>query len=335
MVPPWLNCGGGRDGFGAGRQDRGAGRFRGRGRVWQRAEGGRGGDDHGGHGSGQRDPPPWADAAAEAYKQEDSETNMAAPGEGKDEGQSHAHSNWDRQIKNQDPNPGSSKVAGKRNEFWGEGHRDGKAPASEGHQGCRFCGLRNHGSEECMRRNPCEICGYNNHITSECKREPIWSFGPELCAAQVEDQSFFFIEDNIDTKATMEKSSTAIITVLSGEANAKQNENEFKRFVSSKFWKWSARKLADNRFSLRFPDAQLVQMYSNFSFLGMKEADAQIKVEPWSPSAGAKGELQQAWFRIKGIPSDQRSIKTIAKIGGLVGKTMAIDEKSRTQERLC
>ncbi|WVZ73894.1 hypothetical protein U9M48_022151 [Paspalum notatum var. saurae] len=44
---------------------------------------------------------------------------------------------------------------------------------------------------------------------------------------------------------------------------------------------------------------------------------------------GAKGMLQRGWFRIKGIPDDQRSIKTIAKVGGLVGKVMKIDEKSR------
>jgi len=44
---------------------------------------------------------------------------------------------------------------------------------------------------------------------------------------------------------------------------------------------------------------------------------------------GAKGVLQQAWFRLKDIPADQRSIRTIAKVGGLVGKVMEIDEKTR------
>ena len=31
----------------------------------------------------------------------------------------------------------------------------------------------------------------------------------------------------------------------------------------------------------------------------------------------------------QGIPADQRSIRTIAKVGGLVGKTISIDENSR------
>ena len=32
---------------------------------------------------------------------------------------------------------------------------------------------------------------------------------------------------------------------------------------------------------------------------------------------------------MRGIPVDQRGLRTIAKIGGLVGKTMAIDEGTR------
>lgn len=32
---------------------------------------------------------------------------------------------------------------------------------------------------------------------------------------------------------------------------------------------------------------------------------------------------------MKGIPADQRSVRTIAKVGGLVGKVIEIDEKTR------
>jgi hypothetical protein len=44
---------------------------------------------------------------------------------------------------------------------------------------------------------------------------------------------------------------------------------------------------------------------------------------------GAKGKLEQAWFKVKGIPVDQRGIRTIAKVGGLVRKTVEIDENTR------
>jgi len=52
-------------------------------------------------------------------------------------------------------------------------------------------------------------------------------------------------------------------------------------------------------------------------------------IEPWTSSIGAKGMLQQAWFRVKGILVDQRSIRTISRVGGLVGKTVEIDEATR------
>lgn len=62
---------------------------------------------------------------------------------------------------------------------------------------CEVCGLFNHATKDC-RRLFCEICGLHNHVTYECKGCVPWNTGPELCAAQVEDQSFFFIEESID-----------------------------------------------------------------------------------------------------------------------------------------
>lgn len=44
---------------------------------------------------------------------------------------------------------------------------------------------------------------------------------------------------------------------------------------------------------------------------------------------GAKDVLQSGWFRVSKIPADQRSVKTLAKVGGLVGKVIEIDEGSR------
>lgn len=61
----------------------------------------------------------------------------------------------------------------------------------------------------------------------------------------------------------------------------------------------------------------------------MNDVKALMKVEQWSPKIGAKGMLQTGWFRVSDIPGDQRSIRTIAKIGGLVGKVVEIDEKTR------
>jgi len=79
---------------------------------------------------------------------------------------------------------------------------------------------------------------------------------------------------------------------------------------------------------MRFPTPKMVMDYINFT-LGIKNVDAQFTVEPWTSAISSKGQLQQAWFRVRGIPVDQRGLRTIAKIGGLVGKTMAIDEGTR------
>jgi hypothetical protein len=43
---------------------------------------------------------------------------------------------------------------------------------------------------------------------------------------------------------------------------------------------------------------------------------------------GAKAELEQAWFRVKGIPYDKRSVPTLAYVGSLVGATSEVDHNS-------
>ena len=203
----------------------------------------------------------------------------------------------------------------------------GEYRAFGGRAACGVCGLKNHSTDECRRKLFCELCGYANHSTLDCKREPLWNFGPELCAAQVTRQSFFHIEENIDPKSSKEKASIAVITVVKGVLSVKMLENEFKRLVSSAQCKWSAKQIADNKYSMRFPTAKMVLDY-NF-YLGIKGAEVQFTIEPWSSNLGAKVQIQHAWFKVKGIPLDQRGLRTIAKIGGLVGKTMVIDESTR------
>lgn len=112
---------------------------------------------------------------------------------------------------------------------------------------CIHRGLKNHRSEECRRRKACEMCGLHNHNSYDCKREPLWNFGLELCAAQVPNQSFFFIEEHTDQKAQRERASTAIVTVIEGELTAKQIEMEFKNILSGDHtWRWSAKQIAEN-----------------------------------------------------------------------------------------
>jgi len=73
----------------------------------------------------------------------------------------------------------------------------------------------------------------------------------------------------------------------------------------------------------------MVKEWSFFPYIAMRYVNAQMKIHSYTASFAAKGELQQAWFRIWDIPTDQRSIRTCAKVGGLVGKVLEIDEKTR------
>lgn len=137
----------------------------------------------------------------------------------------------------------------------------------------------------------------NNHMVYDCKKCLPWNLGPELCATQVEDQSFFFIDELVDPRVAREKDSTTIISVMSGQPTSKQIEQEFMGLVGTSTWRWNA---------------QMVREWSGFRNYVMRNVDAQLKIAPWS-NVGAKGMLQQAWFRVKDIPTDQRSVRTVAK----------------------
>lgn len=96
------------------------------------------------------------------------------------------------------------------------------------------------------------------------------------------------------------ESSTAIISVVNGELSARQIEAAFKNIISADYWKWSAKAITKNKFAMRFPNAKMVQVYSNFK-LGRNEGDEQMLIEPWNSSLGAKGQLQQGWFKVSGL----------------------------------
>jgi hypothetical protein len=137
-----------------------------------------------------------------------------------------------------------------------------------------------------------------------------WNYGPELCATQIEDKSFFYIKECIDPRVAREKSSTAVITVVSGAINASLIEREFSNMIGTDFWRWIARPVGEGKFLLRFPTAKMTQEWSRLKNLTLRN-EAQLKIEAWSPAVGAKGILQSAWFRVFKIPADQRSLMTL------------------------
>lgn len=173
----------------------------------------------------------------------------------------------------------------------------------------------------------CEKCDRIGHDSTVCNKKKLSEYITPLCATQSEGQAFFCIPDHPSELCVRERMNTAIITVVSGTVTAKQIEEEFTRILSG-VWRWTARKIADHKFLVRFPTAQMIKYWGRFSPVGMRTVKVQIEIDPWNASIGAKGELQSAWFRVKGIPNDKRSEETLAYVGSLVGVTVEIDEKS-------
>ena len=67
-----------------------------------------------------------------------------------------------------------------------------------------------------------------------------WNFGPELCAAKVQDHSLFYIDECIDPRVSKEKVSRVIISLLRGEVSTKQMiKLEFMNLVGSDVWRWN------------------------------------------------------------------------------------------------
>jgi hypothetical protein len=148
-----------------------------------------------------------------------------------------------------------------------------------------------------------------------------------LCATQSPAQAFFAIPDRPCETNARERVNMAIITMLKGYVTAKQIENEFQRILPFA-WRWTTRKIADNIFTIRFPNAQLIKEWECFNSISMRIVKAKIQVEPWNGSIGAKGKLQDAWFRVRGVPYDKRSKETLAYVGSLVGRTLEVDKST-------
>lgn len=129
-----------------------------------------------------------------------------------------------------------------------------------------------------------------------------------LCAMQVEGESTFCIPDCPSDVNLKERSNIAIIRVVFGRVIARQFEQEFTNILGANVWRWNAKKVDETRFTMRFANAQLIKDWGHFNLI-IKTTPAQIKIKPWSPVVGAKGELQTAWLRVKGIAYDKKKYK--------------------------
>lgn len=151
---------------------------------------------------------------------------------------------------------------------------------------CYKCGSKEHRVQFCPKNKIiCKRCGKTGHESVQCYTKLLNEYVAPLCATQVEGQSFFCIPDCPSDVNLKERSSTAIIRVISGSVSAKQLEQEFTETLGANVWRWTIKKLDDKCFTMRFPNAQSIKDWGHFN-LGMKTTEAQISIKPWSPNWG-------------------------------------------------
>jgi hypothetical protein len=69
------------------------------------------------------------------------------------------------------------------------------------------------------------------------------------------------------------------VTVLKGVVTAMQVEEEFTRILPNT-WRWTTRRVADNMFTVRFPNAQTIKDWEIFNPISLRNVKAKIKVDP-------------------------------------------------------
>jgi hypothetical protein len=162
-------------------------------------------------------------------------------------------------------------------------------------------------NQESVFYHRCKVAG---HYTKECRK--VWQSDKDdgiyrkrdqnlsecvatLCATQVEGLAFFCIPNRPSLNHSKERVNTTIITMIKGSIIAKPLEEEFTRIMSG-IWRWTGRKVVDNKFAIRFPDVQLIRDWAMFNHVKLRIVNAKIQIDTGNISIRAKAELQQAWF---------------------------------------
>lgn len=165
----------------------------------------------------------------------------------------------------------------------------------------------------------------SGHVSENCRNPRPWEFTAQFCGSAAPGQGFFYIKDIPCDKNMKDMSTLAVINVKQGEVTARQLEYEFKTLAgSNSTWRWFAKKIGANQYQMRFPTAQRLEAAAHFVEMRLRsDPSVVIEINKWSEGFGVKGSLQEAWFRVKGIPLDKRSIPNVC--GSLVGLTQEVD----------
>ena len=80
---------------------------------------------------------------------------------------------------------------------------------------------------------------------------------------------------------------------------------------------------------MRFLNSKALEDVTYFTEMRMRSVPtAVIRVEKWNSSAGSKGPLDSAWFRIRGIPYEKRSYSNVCLVASKVGVLLDVDKNN-------
>ncbi|CAN6381079.1 unnamed protein product [Urochloa humidicola] len=198
----------------------------------------------------------------------------------------------------------------------------------QGYPLCEKCGKTGHKTEDCFRPIVCGRCKKEGHVARVCVEIKPWECIAPFCGFAAPGQGIHVIQDDNLGDNQRDMSNWALITVIEGTASSRQIENEFKAQAGpNSNWRWYAKKVADNKFQLKFPTAGKVEDLAFFTGMKMRTVpDVTIKVDKWNPHSGAKAELSSAWFRIFGIPMESRTETKACLVGSMVGVPLEVDK---------
>ncbi|CAN6285278.1 unnamed protein product [Urochloa humidicola] len=214
----------------------------------------------------------------------------------------------------------------------GKGHKSETSRRDEESQahltGCGKCGRYGHRTEDCFKPVICKRCKKEGHVPRVCSEVLPWECIAPYCGMAAPGQGIHVILEDEYDGTSKDMSNWALISIIEGVASAKQIEGEFKAMAGpSSTWRWYAKKIAENKFQMKFPTAQKVDDLAFFTRMTMRTVpNVSFTVERWNSNVGAKAEIPSAWFRIFDIPVDKRTEKVACYVGSLVGVPLEVDK---------
>jgi hypothetical protein len=185
-----------------------------------------------------------------------------------------------------------------------------------------------HRNEDLFEIAGCFRCGGNHHEVVCQQRDP-WEYIAPFYGSADFGQGFFSIPIVETDAQPVEQMNYAHITVEAGEVTCRDIEHEFNIWADSMQinWRFFAKVVSPTEFRTRFPNAKSIDELAHFGKLFMKTVPgAIIRLVKWTGYIEPISYMEEAWFRIKGIPMKYRCKSTAFYVASMVGKPLALDK---------